>query len=292
MTTSDPLYTKLTVDPTNKTERRTTALIRKLDIPKEDGKRMTPYVSVPPRLYGLPKIHKKGVPLRPIMNCISSPTYALAKYLRGLLSSLVGQSDHHIKNLEAFIQKLQGIQLNEADIVVSFDVVSLFTKVPLDDTLQLLSGRFQMQTVDLIRHVLMSMYILYNGSFYNQKDGVTMGSPLVPVVANIYMEHFEKQAISSAVKKPARWYTFVVWPHGEDELQGFLEHLNSIHQNIAFTMEVEQQGTLPFLDVLVRRTDGSLGHWVYRKPMHTDLYLYAKSEHHPAQKPAMLSTLV
>jgi len=61
---------------------------------------------------------------------------------------------------------------------------------------------------------------------------------------NWYMEHFERQALSSAAKKPTKQYkyvddTFVVWPHGEDELQRFLEHLNSIHQNIAFTMEVE-----------------------------------------------------
>jgi hypothetical protein len=95
------------------------------------------------------------------------------------------------------------------------------------------------------------------------------------------MEHFEKQVISSAAKKPTRWYryvddTFVVWPHGKDELQTFLKHLNSIHQNIAFTMEVEKQGTLPFLDVLVKRPDGSLGHSVYRKPTHTYLYLHAK----------------
>jgi hypothetical protein len=79
----------------------------------------------------------------------------------------------------------------------------------------------------------------------------------------------------------------------EDELQRFLEHPNSIHRNIVFTMEVEQEGTLPFLDVLVkRRPDGSLGHSVYRKPTHTDLYLHAKSEHRPAQKRAVLSTLV
>jgi hypothetical protein len=224
------------------------------------------------------------------VNCFDSPTYALAKYLEGLISPLVGQSDHHIRNSEAFIQKLHDIQLTKADTLVSFDVVSLSTKVSLDYTLQLLSGRYQMQTVDLIKHVLTSTYFLCNGSFYEQKDGVAMGSPLAPVIANLYMEHFVKQAISSAAKKPTTWCryvddTFVVRPHGKDERQTFLKHLNSIHQNIAFAMEVEKQGTLPFLDVLAkRRTDGSLGHSMYRKPTHTDLSLHAKSEHHPSQK--------
>jgi hypothetical protein len=53
------------------------------------------------------------------------------------------------------------------------------------------------------------MYFIYNGSFYKQKDGVAMESPLAPVIAKFYMEHFEKQAISSAVKKPTRWYRYV-----------------------------------------------------------------------------------
>jgi hypothetical protein len=69
----------------------------------------------------------------------------------------------------------------------------------------------------------------------------------------------------------------------EEELHEFLDHLNNIHPNIKFTMEVEKNPSLPFLDVLVsRRPDSSLGHTVYRKPTHTDLYLHAKSAHHPA----------
>jgi hypothetical protein len=87
--------------------------------------------------------------------------------------------------------------------------------------------------------------------------------------------------------------TFMVWPHGKDKLQEFLKHLNNIHPDIKFTLEVEQNKTLPFLDVLVsRRPDGSLEYSAHRKSTHTKLYLYAKSEHHPAQKQAVLTTLV
>jgi hypothetical protein len=86
---------------------------------------------------------------------------------------------------------------------------------------------------------------------------------------------------------------FAVWPHGKDDPQGFLQHLNNIHKSIEFTMEAEQDRTVPFLDVLVsRRLDGTLGHTVYRKSTHTDLYPHAKSEHHPAQKRTVLTTLI
>jgi hypothetical protein len=83
-----------------------------------------------------------------------------------------------------------------------------------------------------------------------------MGSPLAPVMVNFYMEHFEQQGISSSTRKTTWWYTYVdntflVWPHGKNELYGFLQNLNNINPNITFTMVVEQNGSLPFLDVLV-----------------------------------------
>jgi hypothetical protein len=141
--------------------------------------------------------------------------------------------------------------------------------------------------------VLTLTYFIFEGKFYEQTDGV--GSPLAPVVANFYMEYFEETALRTAQCKPSHWfrYTLVVLPHGEVELQKFLLFLNSIHQNIIFTMDIEKNSSLPFLDVLVNRQyDGSLGHTVYRKPTHTDLYFHAISEHHPAQKRAILSALI
>jgi hypothetical protein len=73
----------------------------------------------------------------------------------------------------------------------------------------------------------------------------------------------------------------------------FLDHLNGLHENIKFTMETERDGHLPFLDIdIYCKPDGSLGHRVYRKPTHTNLYLHANSHHHPSNKQAVLSTLV
>jgi hypothetical protein len=77
------------------------------------------------------------------------------------------------------------------------------------------------------------------------------------------------------------------------KLKGFLNHLNSIHQFIQFTVETESEGHLSFLDIdLYRRRDGSLDHRVYRKPTHTNIYLNAGFHHHPSSKQAALSTLV
>jgi len=69
-------------------------------------------------------------------------------------------------------------------------------------------------------------------------------------------------------------------------------HLNSIHPRIQFTMETEKKGCLPFLDVIViRKSDGTLAHTVYRKPTHTDCYLNSGSNHHLSQKEGVIKTL-
>jgi hypothetical protein len=161
--------------------------------------------------------------------------------------------------------------------MVSFDVVSPFTRVSIRETMSLLSRHFEEDILTLFRHVLTSSYFCFAGQFYEQIDGVAMGSPPSPVIANFYMEVFKEMALDRAPHKPLCWFryvddTFVIWPHGTNRLKGLLDHLNGIHQNIQFTMETERDGHLPFLDIdIYRRTDGSLGHRVYRKPTHTNL---------------------
>jgi hypothetical protein len=103
-----------------------------------------------------------------------------------------------------------------------------------------------------------------------------MGSPLSPVIAYSYMEDFEKNAIEQATHKPVCWFryvddTFVIWPHGQDKLEDFLNHLIGLHNNIQFTIEKEQEGHLPFLNIDITKKDGSLGHKVYRKSTHSNL---------------------
>ena len=124
-----------------------------------------------------------------------------------------------------------------------------------------------------------------NSRFYQQKEGAAMGNSLLPVVANFYMEHFEALAIESARLKPATWLryvddTFVIWNEGRDKLQDFLEHLNTIRPSIQFTMELEEDGKLSFLDVLVTRGADRLTTKVYRKATHTDRYIHFTSNHH------------
>ncbi|XP_074032616.1 uncharacterized protein [Leptinotarsa decemlineata] len=123
-----------------------------------------------------------------------------------------------------------------------------------------------------------------------------MGSPLSLVIA-IYMEWFETLAIEEAHKKPRVWLryvddTFIIWNHGNAELDTFLKHINNASPSITFTMEKENHNELPFLDVLVKRTDTKWETSVYRKPTRTGQYLNQKSNHHQSTKRGIINTLL
>ena len=278
-------YVRIKRNPTATIEKKVKDTLIRLErnnsLPTPLRKRLTPQQSKCPQIYGLPKVHKTGIPLRPIVSTIGSPTYQLANELCRILSPVVGNTNSYIRNSSHFVEKISEI---EVDRLVSFDVKSLFTMVPIDDSLRIIRDRLVVddtlderttltidEICDLTNLCLRSTFFRFNDYFYEQKDGTAMGSPLSPVVANIFMEDFEGTALVTCDLPPKLWLryvddTFVVWQHGENHLGEFLEHLNELHTRIDFTMGEEVRGKLPFLDVLVERKDNRLTTDIYRKP--------------------------
>ena len=130
-----PTYQPIPTDPTPNCKSK---LINMLKSIKAEGgiieavyKRLYPTGAGSPKFYGLPKIHKEGVPLRPIVSSIGAVTYHTAKELARILKPLVGRSPYHIQNSSDFIQQIQGIQLQSNQCMVAFDVKALFTSVPV-----------------------------------------------------------------------------------------------------------------------------------------------------------------
>ena len=91
-------------------------------------------------------------------------------------------------------------------------------------------------------------YIGIGSDIYRQDEGLAMGSPLSPVLTNIYIEYFEEMALGSTSLKQSMWLrfvddSFILWPHQED-VQILLDHVNSIRPSIQFTMEKEQDNKI------------------------------------------------
>ena len=212
-------YRALTSDPTMRLKNKMINLLKyiksKGGITEELYKKLYPTRSGSPKFYGLPKIHKPGMPLRPIVSSIGAVTYETSKEVARILKPLVGKSPHHVKNTQDFIDNIKGIHLGEDQCMMSYDVKALFTSVPTTKAIiiikQLLEEDQELQQrtslsieniTSLLEFCITSTYFSFQGKFYEQVEGAAMGSPLSPIVANLYMESFEVEALRSAPHPP------------------------------------------------------------------------------------------
>ena len=198
---------------------------------------------------------------------------------------------------KTLLEDLRNLKLEKDECLVSFDVKALFTSVPIqpaihviqklleeDQDLKLRTSMSVNHIISLLEFCLCSKYFTFKGRFYEKQEGAAMGSPICPIVANLYMEDLETKAIQSAQNPPSFWRRYVdvaLTIIKSSQIDIFLQHLNSIDQNIQFTKEDSRpDDSMPFLDILITpKEDGSLKTTVYRKPTHTDLYLQWDSNH-------------
>ena len=99
---------------------------------------MYPTGCVPPKFYGLPKIHKPDTPLRPIVSSCGSVTYGVAKEHAKILKPLIGKSPHHINSTQDFVKQVKHITLLPGECLSSYGVSALFTSVPVDPALNII----------------------------------------------------------------------------------------------------------------------------------------------------------
>ena len=177
--------------------------------------------------------------------------------------------------------------------MASFDVSSLFTNVSLNecidlcidllfedrDTLLLGDCKFNRdQLRKLLNFAVKDNHFVFNGRLYDQIDGVAMGSPLGPSIANIFMCSLEQKYLNGCPSefKPVLYHryvddTFCLFKH-RDHIDKFLEYINNFHPNIKFTVDIEEENKLPFLDVLVTCDETGFSTSLYRKKTFTGLY--------------------
>jgi hypothetical protein len=113
-------------------------------------------------------------------------------------SPLLGLSSRHVKNSSEFSHLLDSLQLEDQDMMVSFDIVSLFTSALISDTLELLNIVFKEEILVLFHHILNCTYFSFSGQLFEQTDVVVVDSPLSPVITNFFMEKFEEKALELA----------------------------------------------------------------------------------------------
>ena len=162
---------------------------------------LIPNGSKPGKLYGMAKVHKPDIPLRPVVSMINTPEYKLAKFLDGLIKPHIPDR-FLLHSTEHFIDSLKDVPYSKKDNMVSFDVISLFTNVPLPETIEIIVNYLYEKNKNIMpieRKVFRKLMFIatqgifmFDGKLYKQIDGVTMRNPLGPILANFFLGHLEK----------------------------------------------------------------------------------------------------
>ena len=210
-------------------------------------------------LYGLPKTHKPTLSMRPILSASWTYIYKLEEKLKPL-----SVNQYTTDDALGFSKEFRKHPVLEDDILVSYDVTSLFTNVPVQETINILvekaftdnwfNSTYDLnlqrdQLTQLLRMASTDQLFQFDGHLYEQREGVAMGSPLGPLLANVFMCHLEEE-LSDNDLIPSFYKRYVddtlAIMLGVDAAENFLGVLNGLHPSIHFTMELSND-SIPFM---------------------------------------------
>ena len=247
-------------DPPKTIETKVNRAIKKIKyhLSTTEYRTLYPSRSAPDKFYGIAKKHKIPVngtvddfPLRPIISNIRTASDNLAKYLAKTLSPL-SKSEYTINN------KLE------------FDLI--LKRIYEDHEVQTNIKKKEMK--ELLFLCAKNVQFSYNITIYQQCDGVVVGSPLGPVLAGIFMVHLERLLILKLTQHMNPWRRYLdatISIIKETSIAYVLAVLNNFHNNIDFTYEMEENGKIAFLYVLIKNNN-TLKTTVYRKTTHNRVY--------------------
>ncbi len=269
-----------------------------------------PQSTRPARAHGLPKTHKPFDYLpsfRPIIDTTGTAYQPLAKYLSSLLNPLT-HNEFKLKDSFDAVSRILNIPthlFSQGYRLVSFDVSSLFTNIPLRKTVNIILDRIYKDkriTTSLNKRTLKKLLLdsctktpfSLNDQLYRQIDGVSMGSPLGPTLADILMTAFEDEIVrpllsSNVIKFYSRYVDDTLVLIKPCDIPNVLKKFNSFHPLIKFTHEeFTDNNDVHFLDIKITST----GTTIYRKSTHTGQYIHLSSFTPWCRKTAWLRALV
>ena len=253
-------------------------------IPKDIFQSLLPIGSQPGRIYGMCKVHKENFPLRPVVSMTGTAQYSLAQYLDSYIKPNIPDTFMTYSSKQ-FIDKVDQFQFKDDDYLVSFDIVNLFTNVPLQDSIDLACSYVYSDSSSCVPPFPQSTFkklliqanggcFMHKSKLYKQIDGLSMGNPLSPTLANLFLAHFEKDwnNRSDAPSLYVRYIDDIFAVFNKKTHVSFLNFINNVHTNLKFTSEIANK-SISFLDCWIDITDNNVTCSIYRKPTYTNLIL-------------------
>ena len=218
-----------------------------------------------------------------------------------LLKKDVQDENNNATNSTMFSSYIKNVLIDDDEIMVSFDVTSLYTNIFIIDTLYIIKDyvnnddQFTRKTaipqnkfLDLVHLVLTTTWYTFILSFTNKL-----------MVLSWEIQHLRPQQkficrLMNPLHPPKVWEGFVdelYFIVKRTHLEKMFHHISNFHQNFMFTMEEESNGSLAFLDTLLKWYNGEIPVFVYRKSTHTDQYLHYSSYQQTSCKESVVSSL-
>ena len=270
------VYEEIEVDPTVDLGKTINSRLKELREWDPGLEEVTKYLEVKDsrlgRFYLLPKIHKglSSVKGRPVISNSGTITEHISEYLDHHLNPLVSQSRSYVKDTNHFLSRLSKLgKIPEGALLCTVDVVGLYPSIPHGEGLEAIREALDRREnpgvatdtlVGLASLVLENNYFEFNDRFHRQNMGTAIGTKFAPAYANFFMTRLEERLLEASPYKLLIWMRFIddvlfIWVHGEEELESFINYLNSSHETIKFTSE-QSRDSISFLDVQVSVGEG------------------------------------
>ena len=270
------VYEEIKKDPTStiKTEisKKVTKLLNQNKITEQTKYYLTSIDDLP-KIRGQPKLHKNDKPMRIVTCSRDTITSPLSQFTFNIIKELRTTLEGVICNTSSFVKNIAKIKLDQDDHLASLDIQDLYTNIPvtkaIDIALERLIESKKLDTLpftktdvkNLLNVCLKNSYFQFNDKFYKQKTGLPMGNTLSPILADIYMDDYQKQHLQK-VNTPNKIWRYVddiliITKMNEPELNIYVNELNKKHGTIKFTSEFEQNNKLNFLDTTLTKLNGN-----------------------------------
>ena len=251
------------------------------EFPSFKGPKVNPKTNKCGRAFGLVKVHKKNFPIRLIINTKDTSTHRLGSYINKLLKKDANVSEFLrfcVENSYLAKNAISRVKLDPTDKLYSLDVESMYTNIPVDNVIKFLeeylvifndhTGNKKSFIIRAIGICLSVTIFKFNGKFYAQKNGLAMGNPLSPVIANIFMCQIDKlQNFDIRPKIMLRYLDdyFVISKLTIRQMSLSINKINNSFPTIKLTTEKEQDNSLSFLDLKLIKSEGKIKTRIFRK---------------------------
>lgn len=251
--------------------------------------------------YGLPKMHKGGDTVRPIISAPGTMTYFASVHINKLLTPILKLLPTICPSSKSVLDEIRRDNptrlLQRNSVILTADVNSLYPSIPIDAGIQAVNelltyltcdNKFIQYVCEMLNWILRHNYCTFNNEFFLQILGTAMGTPVAPTYAQIFLYMIERKHLNTFFCTLYKRYIddifalFESRQHAIDFVKSFNESYPTIKLDEA-SVHIKQSGIFLDLEFTIVHDSFSLAlqHKIFQKPANKYSYIPACSNHKP-----------